>query len=432
MRFFLPFRPLLKGWLLSFLTFGLLAFVIVGQFVTMSQSTEEGLRMAARDWLPWAILAPLIFRLVGRLPLDRDRWKLAVPVHVVCCVGAIAMCNWWAENVFPPRFFRGPPGRESRGFGPRRSPESRSGTSPQPAATAPSGIERAAAGAPEGDPVLSREGRPASPSDQGVGAQPGARPRPPQGGRPGFGGPRRGRPSFSTFFVIGFRLPIYIALISAAHALHFYRRSKERERRSLELEANLAKSRLQALTMQLQPHFLFNALNAIAALVHKNPDAADEMLAALSDLLRLTLETSQEQELPLRRELEFVQRYLMIEHVRFGDRLRFELDVAPDTEAALVPTFLLQPLVENAVRHGLEPRSGSGKLTIRARRENGTLRLSVGDNGVGMSDEKPGREGIGLANTRARLRELYDGAASMELRNNGGLTVELTLPYRVA
>jgi len=220
-------------------------------------------------------------------------------------------------------------------------------------------------------------------------------------------------------------------LISAAHALLFYRRSKERERRSLELEATLAKSRLEALTMQLQPHFLFNALNAIAALVHKNPDAADEMLAALSDLLRLTLETSREQELPLRRELEFVERYLMIEHVRFGDRLQFELDVAPETEAALVPTFLLQPLVENAVRHGLEPRSGNGKLVIRARRDNGSLRLSVEDNGVGLSDGKPGREGIGLANTRARLHELYDGAANVELRNRDGLTVELTLPFRV-
>src|SRR5688572_23358858 len=145
MSFFLPFRPLLKGWLLSFLTFGLLAFVIVGQFVTLSQSTEEALRMAARDWLPWAILAPLIFRLVGRLPLDRDRWKVAVPVHVVCCIGAVALCNWWAENVFPPRFFRGPPSREARErFNSRRSSEVRGAASATGAtgATAPSGSAR--------------------------------------------------------------------------------------------------------------------------------------------------------------------------------------------------------------------------------------------------------------------------------------------------
>jgi hypothetical protein len=429
-RFFLPFRPLLKGWLLSFLIFGLLAFVIVEQFVfVMSQSTEEGLRMAARDWLPWAILAPLIFRLVGRLPLDRDRWKVAVPVHLLCCVGAVAFCNWWAETIFPPRFFRGPGGRDGRErFIARRAAEARaaaannaqtpgSGTSPNAEHTGGTGATEPPSNASE------------------AGAPPPGAPRsgrPPSGNRPGFGGPRRGRPpAFNAFFVIGFRLPIYIALISAAHAMHFYRRSKERERRSLELEANLAKARLQALTMQLQPHFLFNALNAIAALVHTNPDAADEMLAALSDLLRLTLETSHEQELPLRRELEFVERYLMIEHVRFGDRLQFELDVAPETEAALVPTFLLQPLVENAVRHGLEPRSGNGKLVIRARRDNGSLRLSVEDNGVGLREEKPDREGIGLANTRARLRELYDGAANVELRNRDGLTVELTLPFRI-
>jgi hypothetical protein len=430
MRFFLPFRPLLKGWLLSFLTFGLLAFVIVGQFVTMSQSTEEGFRMAARDWLPWAILAPLMFRLVGRLPLDRDRWRVAVPVHLACCVGAVVLCNWWAENIFPPRFFRGPQGREARERFISRMRDSRAGAPAQPGAAAPTETERRPAPPEDEGTRLLQETAPPPAAAPPPGPRPGWSPST-QGGRPGFGGPRRGRPPFSAFFVIGFRLPIYIALISAAHALLFYRRSKERERRSLELEATLAKSRLEALTMQLQPHFLFNALNAIAALVHKNPDAADEMLAALSDLLRLTLETSREQELPLRRELEFVERYLMIEHVRFGDRLQFELDVAPETEAALVPTFLLQPLVENAVRHGLEPRSGSGKLVIRARRDNGSLRLSVEDNGVGLSEGKPGREGIGLANTRARLHELYDGAANVELHNRDGLTVELTLPFRV-
>jgi two-component sensor histidine kinase len=376
--------------------------------------------------LPWAVLAPLIFRLVGRLPLDRDRWKIAIPVHLLCCVGAVALCNWWAENIFPPRFFRGPGGREGRErYISRRASEGRSGSN-APQAPASGTLSE-----------LLRDGAAPAPDAARPTARPDGAPPPPrsgrssQGGRSGFGGPRRGRPSFNAFFVIGFRLPVYIALISAAHAMHFYRRSKERERRSLELEANLVKSRLQALTMQLQPHFLFNALNAIAALVHSNPDAADEMLAALSDLLRLTLETSREHELPLRRELEFVERYLLIEHVRFGDRLQFELDVAPETEAALVPTFLLQPLVENAVRHGLEPRSGNGKLVIRARRENGSLRLSVEDNGVGLSEEKSAREGIGLANTRARLHELYDGAAHMELCNRDGLTVELTLPFRV-
>jgi LytS/YehU family sensor histidine kinase len=182
--------------------------------------------------------------------------------------------------------------------------------------------------------------------------------------------------------------------------------------------------------MQLQPHFLFNSLNAIAALVHTNPEGADEMLAALSELLRLTLETSGAQELPLQQELQFVERYLAIEHVRFGDRLRFDLDVPPDTHAAMVPTFLLQPLVENAVRHGLEPQSGAGLLTVRARREDRMLRISIADNGVGLGNGTAKHEGIGLTNTRARLWALYRDQASLELRNADGLSVDIILPFR--
>ncbi len=378
MSLFQPLRPLLKGWLLSFLVFGLLAFVLVGQFaLAVSMTLDSALRMAARDWLPWAVVAPLIFRLVSRLPLERQRWKIAWPVHVLCGLATIALCNWWAENVLRSRFSPGP-----------RRVELRAGSSPAETTNKVTEEQR-------------RE-------------------------RPRHGGWEPRRPPFNALFLIGFRLPIYLAIVSVAHAMLFYRRSQERDR----LEASLARARLEALKMQLQPHFLFNSLNAIGALVHKDPDAADEMLAALSDLLRLTLETSGEQELPLRRELEFVERYLAIEHVRFGDRLRFEVDVAPETFAALVPTFLLQPLVENAVRHGLEPRSGAGVLMIRARRVGGTLRLSVTDNGIGLPNGKPEREGIGLSNTRARLRELYGGAASLELRNADGLLVEVTVPFR--
>ncbi len=221
------------------------------------------------------------------------------------------------------------------------------------------------------------------------------------------------------------RLPLYLAVVSVAHSFYFYRRSLARD-------TSLAQARLAALKMQLQPHFLFNSLNAIAELVHKDPDAADEMLVGLSSLLRLSLETSGEQMLPLRREMEFVEHYLAIEHVRFGDRLRFELEVSPDTQAALVPAFLLQPLVENAVRHGLEPRAGAGRLTVRACRRGASLQLSVADNGVGLSEAAPWREGIGLTNTRARLNALFDGAASLELCRGDGLTVHVTMPFRTA
>lgn len=372
-RFFSPVTPLLKGWLLSFAAFGLLAFVVVGQFaLAVSMPLSEALRMAGRDWLPWAVAAPLLFRLVTRLPLERERWKLAWPVHLLCALATALICTWWAERVLPPR------------FGPRRT-ELRARTTPPPQSA-------------------ERSPRLRSPSP-----------------------PRRN--PFSAFFLIGFRLPIYLAIVSLAHALHFYRRSKDRERRSLELEASLAKARLEALKMQLQPHFLFNSLNAIAELVHHDPKAADEMITALSHLLRLTLETSGEQELPLRRELEFVERYLAIERVRFGERLHFSLEIAPDTQTALVPTFLLQPLVENAVRHGLAPHPHAGRVTVRAHREDDRLHLSVSDDGVGLPASPKIREGIGLANTRARLRELYDGHASLELRAETGLHVSITLPF---
>jgi LytS/YehU family sensor histidine kinase len=245
------------------------------------------------------------------------------------------------------------------------------------------------------------------------------------------GPPGSFRPSFAVFFLVGFRLPIYLAIVSLAHALHFYRRSREREHRSLELTASLAQARLEALKMQIQPHFLFNALNAISALVHKDPEAADEMIGALSDFLRLTLESSGEQELPLRRELEFVERYLAVEKVRFGERLRFSIEAAPDTMAALVPALLLQPLVENAVRHGLEPQLRPGTLSIRAQREGDALLLSITDDGAGLPKTHPSREGIGLANTRARLRELYGDRARLELRNEKGVSVRIALPYRV-
>jgi LytS/YehU family sensor histidine kinase len=224
-------------------------------------------------------------------------------------------------------------------------------------------------------------------------------------------------------------LPVWFIVIAASHALYFYRRGQEKERQALELAAGLAQARLDALKMQIQPHFLFNALNSIAALVHKDPAAADEMIGALSEFLRCTLAGSARQEVPLLEELEFVRRYLAIELVRFGDRLQCELDVPPETFGALVPMLILQPLVENAVRHGLSTVSGPASLTIRARREREMLRIVVADNGPGPGSG--GGEGIGLANTRARLRELHGDKSRVEIRTDGGCTVEINLPFRI-
>ncbi len=225
---------------------------------------------------------------------------------------------------------------------------------------------------------------------------------------------------------------IYWGVLGAALALSYYRKYRDGELRAIELQSQLAQAQLQALKMQLQPHFLFNTLNAIAALVRKHENkAATDMLAGLSDLLRLTLESAGAQEVSLKQEIDFLERYLEIERIRFADRLHVRLHIAPETLEARVPNLILQPLVENAIRHGIAPRSTPGLIEIRAARENGRLRLQVQDNGAGISPDKFNRNGVGLANTSARLERLY-GANQMFTFNNapeGGAVVTLKIPF---
>jgi LytS/YehU family sensor histidine kinase len=189
---------------------------------------------------------------------------------------------------------------------------------------------------------------------------------------------------------------------------------------------------LQALKMQLQPHFLFNTLNAIAALVRKNENkAATDMLAGLSDLLRLSLENVGAQEISLKQELEFLERYLEIERIRFKDRLQVRMHVAPETLEARVPNLILQPLVENAIRHGIASRSAAGVIEIRAEREGERLRLQIKDNGPGFPGEEPINRGVGLTNAMARLQRLYGAAQSLVFNNapEGGAVVTLEIPF---
>lgn len=218
---------------------------------------------------------------------------------------------------------------------------------------------------------------------------------------------------------------IYFAIVGVAHAFSFYRRSKERELRTVELAASLAEARLQALRMQLQPHFLFNSLNAIAALMHEDPDRAEEMLEALADFLRLTLRDSGA-ETTLRQEIEFAKRYLEIEKIRFGDRLTFRIDVPDEALDMGVPAMLLQPLVENSVTHGIEQKVGPGEISIRVRATATRLHLMVCDNGLGLP-ENP-RAGVGLTNIRERLRELHGEAARLHISSAQGTKVEIELP----
>ena len=235
----------------------------------------------------------------------------------------------------------------------------------------------------------------------------------------------------ATFF---FNLLIYSGIVLVQHAFGYYSKFNERELHAAALEARLAQARLQALQMQLNPHFLFNTLNAITSLMHRDVEAADRMIARLSDLLRYTLDSTGVQEVPLRQELEFLDRYLEIQQTRFGDRLTVRREVDAATLDALVPNLVLQPLVENALQHGIAPHARPGLLVLRAARRDRQLELEVRDNGDGLNAGPRQREGVGVANTRARLQELYGSAQSMELINDpeGGVLARVTLPFHCA
>jgi two-component system, LytTR family, sensor kinase len=227
---------------------------------------------------------------------------------------------------------------------------------------------------------------------------------------------------------------VYGLILLFNQVLRYYRRLREGELRASQLETQLTQAQLQALKMQLQPHFLFNTLHSISALVHRDPETADHMIARLGDFLRLTLENSGAQEVSLQKELDFLRCYLDIERLRFQDRLTTSLDVEPRALDTPVPNLILQPIVENALRHGLARRASPGHVEISAKREDGALRIQVRDNGPGLSAiTRPNgkvREGLGLSNTRARLAQLYGAAHRFELSNapGGGLVVTLEIP----
>ena len=228
-----------------------------------------------------------------------------------------------------------------------------------------------------------------------------------------------------------FNLLVYGVILSVSHALDYYRKYHERTVQTLELEKHLTEARLQALLHQLKPHFLFNTLNGIASLMHTDVDAADRMLVRLSELLRITMAHTGAPQTTLREEVAFLERYLDIEKIRFRNRLEVVIAVDGDAIDAQVPSLILQPMVENAMRHGVEPHARMGLIELRGTRQEGNLILTVSDNGAGISDAAPKREGIGVANTRARLVELYGERQKFELVNKpeGGLCVRITIPF---
>jgi sensor histidine kinase YesM len=234
---------------------------------------------------------------------------------------------------------------------------------------------------------------------------------------------------------------LYLVIVIAVSAIDYYRRFREKERAAaaLELEqarlkASLSEAQLDALKMQIQPHFLFNSLHAISTLILRgDAAAANQMLLHLSRFLRMTLDNTGSQEVPLAVELEFLEAYLRIQRVRFGDRLQIEMDIEEAALKASVPNLVLQPLAENAIRHGIGSDAASGTIAIRARVAGDSLSIQVQDDGTGLQGNSAPAEGVGLRNIRARLAQLYPGAHSFTLHEppSGGTVATLTFPYRI-
>lgn len=400
--------------------------------LTSRASWREAVSFGGSFWALWLLFLPAVVWLAFRFPIERKRLLRNVGLHLFACFLMVGTTRATFRAVA--RIFPFPQSSET----PVRPPDSNTDR-------------------PGNQPQLRRP--PALP------------PRHPLD--------LVGPPSTLGVF-LGFRAAldvlVYWSLVGVCQAITLFRKSQERERRATELEARLTSAKLQALRMQINPHFLFNTLNSIATLVYVNPRAADEMLGDLSELLRRSLDSMEEQEIPLAQELEFIGAYLSIEQQRFGERLRVEQSVPDELLKALVPALILQPLVENAIRHGIEPRRGSGLISIAAKQEDKHLRLTVRDNGRGLpgldsnssrggsnhrggngsspslapqTEDEPsptqfphslasapissGPRGIGLANTKARLQALYGQAASFsfEVAEPQGCRVDILLPLHL-
>ena len=231
---------------------------------------------------------------------------------------------------------------------------------------------------------------------------------------------------------------LIVALYYTFDYYHKYRRREQEAARlavdAAQLKAQLRQAELDALKMQLHPHFLFNTLNTISVLMNEDVEKANQVLLRLGELLRVTLDQQGAQTVPLRQERDFLRRYLGIEEIRFADRLQVVVDIPPDLLDAAVPTLILQPLVENALRHGLAPQAAAGTLTLRARRDGDDLVLTVADDGVGLQGRDPSalpQAGIGLANTQARLQQRYGDAHRFTLAEHpdGGTEATVVFPY---
>jgi two-component system LytT family sensor kinase len=226
----------------------------------------------------------------------------------------------------------------------------------------------------------------------------------------------------------------YWGVLAFGYSFEIYQRYKTEELKAAQLEARLVETELKALRQQLHPHFLFNTLNTVAVLVREQKhEEAVNLLARLGALLRMTLDPVRTPVVTLQQEMDFLERYIEIQQMRFSDRLRVNIDLSEEARRALIPNLLLQPIVENAILHGVAPKAGPGHVDISGRVEAGTLHLQVCDDGAGLPHAASGRQGIGLSNTRERLAKLYGAHSQFSLKSEPGrgVTVQIVMPYRV-
>jgi hypothetical protein len=443
-----------KGWRALLIRWGLLTTVwlaVAFIFATEIYLTARGgpIRIAwadaagnaFRDWFPWILLSPAAVLLASRFRFERGRWRRNLLIHVAA-IFLFAIAYEGLETLFLPGPFilstgagvvsvdeGGEPSFAGVRVSVERPPPPFSGASNEV------GLERVIAF----NGVLTAF---STNSNHVFGVRT-AR----LSGLPvptgGFGGdfltfPTPGRWQLLLHVILArtrLTFPIYLCILCVCWLFNHYQEANERQRRTLELESRLTQANLQALKMQLQPHFLFNTLNTISSLIYESPALADDMVGSLSQFLRTTLDVSSKNEIPLHEELKFVDRYLEIQQARFGDRLHVRREVQPNSMNALVPPLLLQPLVENALRYGVETRERGGMIAVQASRQGDTLHLEVSDDGQGFGSRHllGGGNGVGLSNTIARLQTLYGENHQFKLTANQptGACVKIEIPFRI-
>jgi two-component sensor histidine kinase len=435
------------------------AFVFATEFYLSARgmplkiSWTDAARNAFRDWFPWMLLSPVAVILAGRFRFDRGTWRRSLLIHLAACLFFTIAYEGLLLLVLPGPFILstgGVPGgvgvfsTADGGLPGEPSLDVKILPSPGPIPPADRRFTRS-------NGVIFESGNSTAgvtpPMSLSVSSNPVTVGRAEELSSLG---PPAGHVGFVSFPAVSkwtqffhlaasrtqFTVPIYLCIVCICWVIGHFQESGERERRTLELETRLTQANLQALKMQLQPHFLFNTLNAISSLIHENPNVADDMVGSLSQFLRTTLDVSSENEVPLRTELEFVDRYLEIQQTRFGDRLQIHREMDSTAMDALVPPLILQPLVENAIRYGIESREIGGTVTIRALQRGDILHLEVSDDGEGFKGGQLSGaiNGVGLTNTKARLQELYGNTHQFKLTANHptGASVKIELPFRLS